>query len=98
MTDLTTMTISQLAREVRKDWKKVYFGAVPYLDAMGSLTSITDNFYADSGVSVVLYFLANATTWRGDTARAVKAELTFRATGKRPKAKKVAAVTTPAAA
>lgn len=64
-----------IAREIRADWKKVYFGAVPYLDAMQQLNSIHGAFYNDSAKSVVAYFIANAGTWRGDTARRVKAEL-----------------------
>jgi hypothetical protein len=65
----------EIAREIEKDWKRPYFGAVPYLEAMGYLNSIEDNFIEDSGKSVVLYFLANANTWRGEVARRVKAEL-----------------------
>ena len=71
----TTRTLSEIAREIRKDWSKVYFGAVPYLDAMSTLNSIDDNYMFDSAKSVVLYFLANAGTWRGEVARRVKAEL-----------------------
>ena len=67
--------ISTIAREIRADWQKPYFGAVPYLSAMQSLDSIEDNYYEDSGKSVVLYFLANAQTWKGEKARAIKAEL-----------------------
>ena len=67
--------LSTIATEISNDWKKVYFGAVPYLDAMFTLNSIEDNYYADSAVSIVAYFLANAGTWRGDTARRVKKEL-----------------------
>jgi hypothetical protein len=70
-----TRPIYEIAREIRNDWKRPYFGAEPYLDAMFSLDSIRDNFMYDSGHSVVLYFLANANTWKGDTARRVKAEL-----------------------
>lgn len=70
-----TRPLYEIAREIRNDWKRPYFGAEPYLDAMFSLDSITDNFMYDSGHSVVLYFLANAKTWKGDTARRVKAEL-----------------------
>ena len=71
-----TRTISAIAREVESDWQeKVNFAARPYLDAMHTLTSVNDSFYADSGHSVVAYFLANAGSWRGDTARRVKAEL-----------------------
>jgi hypothetical protein len=49
--------------------------AAPYVDAMSSLNSINDTYITESANSVVLYFLANAGTWRGDTARAVKAYL-----------------------
>lgn len=69
------MTISELARLIKQDWKRVYFGAVPYLQAMGTMTSINDTFGCDPGNSVIMYFLANAQTWRGATAKAVKAEL-----------------------
>jgi hypothetical protein len=35
-----------------------------------------DEMYGyDTGKSVVLYFLSNATSWRGEVARRVKAEL-----------------------
>lgn len=64
-----------IANEIRKDWKKVYFGAVPYLQAMAQLESVNDDYGMDSGKSVVNYFLSNASTWRGDTARRVKKEL-----------------------
>jgi hypothetical protein len=64
-----------IARIIRKDWKKIYFGAVPYLDAMECLTSIQGNYLEDSASSIVNYFLANAQTWRGETARAVKEKL-----------------------
>jgi hypothetical protein len=65
----------EIAREIRKTWPKVWFGAKPYLQAMGTLTSINDNYGLDSGKSVVLYFLANAQTWRGADARRIKKEL-----------------------
>ena len=64
-----------IAAEISRDWKKPYFGAVPYLQAMSTLDSVDDNYIHDSGKSIVLYFLSNATTWRGETARRVKAEL-----------------------
>ena len=67
--------ISQIAQIVKNDWKKVYFGAVPYLNAMQSLNTIHDHYYEDSAESIVNYFLANATTWRGETARQVKTKL-----------------------
>ena len=65
----------EIAREIRKTWTKVSPYAEPYLEAMQSLNSINDNYYFDSGISVVLYFLSNANTWRGEDARRIKAEL-----------------------
>ena len=70
-----TRTLSTIARDISRDWTKPYFGATPYLDAMHSLQSIHDKYYFDTAESVVRYFLANATTWKGETARAIKAEL-----------------------
>lgn len=67
--------LSAIASIVRRNWTNVYFGAVPYLDAMASLTSIHDRYFEDSARSIVNYFLANAQTWRGETAKAVKAKL-----------------------
>ena len=64
-----------IARDIRNDWKKPYFGAIPYIDAMSKLENIEQSYYCDSAHSVVLYFLANANTWRGENARAIKKEL-----------------------
>ena len=70
-----TRPLSVIARDIRATWPKVYFGAVPYLQAMAQLGSINDKYYEDSARSVVNYFLANAGTWRGEDARRIKAEL-----------------------
>lgn len=76
--NLPKLSISEIASKIYKDWAKVYFGAKPYLEAMRSLHSIDDAYYADTGRSVVLYFLSNAQTWRGPVARAIKEELNRR--------------------
>ena len=81
--DYSDKSISQLASIAKKDWGKVYYSAVPYLNAMRSLEKITDKYEADSGRTVVVYFLANATQWKGDVARAVKKELNKRLGGKK---------------
>ena len=65
----------EIAREIRKAWTKVSTYAEPYLEVMESLNTIDDNYYFDSGKSIVLYFLGNANTWRGEDARRIKAEL-----------------------
>lgn len=68
-------TLHEIAREIRKDWTKVNYAAKPYLDAMASLDSIEDKYHYDSGKSVVLYFLSNASSWRGENAKRIKQEL-----------------------
>ena len=72
---LRDMNVAQIARVIRRNWPKVYFGAVPYLDAMGSMDQITDTYGMDDGKSIVRYFMSNASTWRGPVAKVVKAEL-----------------------
>lgn len=67
--------LSEIASEIRRTWTPVYFGAVPYLQAMGSLDGIGDTYGADDARGIVLYFLSNARTWKGETARRIKAEL-----------------------
>ena len=71
-----TRPISTIARDIRRDWTKPNYAAVPYLEAMQSLNLITDKYYYDSGDMVVRYFLSNASSWKGDKAREIKAELT----------------------
>ena len=64
-----------IARDIKANWQNISPHAKPYLDAMLELNSITDNYCMDSASSVVLYFLSNASGWRGPDAKRVKAEL-----------------------
>jgi len=64
-----------IAGEIWDDWSNPYCGAVPYLEAMSCLDSINDDYGSDRARVVVMYFLANANTWRGETARRIKSEL-----------------------
>jgi hypothetical protein len=68
-------SLSEISREISASWKKPYFGAVPYLNAMRELDTIDDTYIFDSAESVVRYFLSNAKTWRGVTATRIKKEL-----------------------
>lgn len=68
-------TLRQIAIEISADWQKVNYGAKPYLEAMMQLNSVTDSYGYDSGKTVVLYFLSNASTYRGETAKQLKNEL-----------------------
>ena len=68
--------ICVIATEVRVKWgSKISPYAIPYLLAMLQLRKITDMYYADTAASIVSYFLVNATGWRGEDARRIKAEL-----------------------
>lgn len=76
---MTTATqsrsISTIAHEIRKEWKKVHYSAVPYLEAMYQLNSIDDKYGFDDAKSIILYFLGNAASFRGPKAKELKAEL-----------------------
>jgi len=74
-TTTSVRSLSEIAREIRADWTETYFGAEPYLQAMLTLNSVTDSYGYDDARSIVLYFLSNARTWKGETARRIKAEL-----------------------
>lgn len=72
----TTRPLYEIASEIRRDWgTKVNYAAKPYLSAMAGLNSITDSYGYDDARSIVLYFLSNASSWRGDNAKRIKAEL-----------------------
>ena len=68
-------TISAIAIIIRNNWKNIYFGAVPYLQAMFQLENINDMYGQDNARSIINYFLANAGSWRGEIARDVKKKL-----------------------
>lgn len=72
---MSARPLYQIANEIKKDWVKPNYAAKPYLDAMQSLESVNDSYGWDSAKSVVLYFLCNAGTWKGETAKRIKAEL-----------------------
>lgn len=68
-------SIATIAAEIRRVWTKPRYSAVPYLEAMSGMDRVTDAYGHDDGRSIVLYFLSNASTWRGPDAKRIKAEL-----------------------
>lgn len=68
-------SLSDIAVEIKRDWKQVNFAARPYLDAMLELDSINDMYGEDPARQIVGYFLVNASSWRGPVAQQLKAEL-----------------------
>lgn len=75
MTVSSVRPIHEIAAEIRKCWKNVNYGAKPYLDAMDSLSNISDMYICDSAKDIVIYFLSNASSFRGDDAKRLKKEL-----------------------
>ena len=68
--------ISEIAKEIKKEWgSKTSIYAIPYLQAMFSLTDKNSKYGYDSASSIVNYFLSNASTFRGEKAKVLKLEL-----------------------
>ena len=67
--------VSDIAHLIASDWKNISPYALDYLNAMKEINDIEGSYFADSCKSVVMYFLANAGTYRGENARASKAIL-----------------------
>ena len=70
-----TRPIREIAQEISADWTNVHYAARPYLDAMHSLNSIEDRYGMDDAAGIVDYFLSNARSWKGETAKRIKKEL-----------------------
>ena len=70
-----TRPLSNVAHDIKRDWQNVHFAARPYLAAMLNMDSIDNQYFHDSGRSIVRYFLANAGSWRGPMAQKIKLEL-----------------------
>lgn len=70
-------TFAAIAAEIKATWKKPYFGAAPYIDALSTINSSDKNarYMFEAAEDLVRYFLANATYWRGEDAKRIKAEL-----------------------
>ena len=76
MSTETLRPLSTIAREIMRECPpKARWAANPYLEAMRSLDTVSDTYGADDARSIILYALSNLTAWRGETARACKAEL-----------------------
>lgn len=69
------VTVSEIAYAIAKDWQNINPYAADYLNAMKEIRDIDGSYYTDSAKSVVLYFLANASSYRGESARAYKSIL-----------------------
>jgi hypothetical protein len=69
--------LNELARIIYSEGRgKSWFNiAKHYVEPMLSMVDATEDYYYDSGTSVVLYALSNLQYWRGDVAKQVKLEM-----------------------
>ena len=72
---MTHRPLYAIANDIINHWPNPYFGAVPYLRAMGELDKITHMYGMDSADDIVRRFLCKASTFRGPEDRRIKAEL-----------------------
>ena len=73
-------SLRAIAGEIFRDWTTMSnqgenHRAYPYVHAMRGLDKVTDRYGFEDGGEIVRRFLINASGWRGDVARRVKAEL-----------------------
>lgn len=69
--------LSDIAKDIRSNWKNISYWAEPYLQAMEQIHSQEPDapYLFEDVETQVMYFLANAQCWRGETARTIKKEL-----------------------
>lgn len=69
--------LSDIAKDIRSNWKNISYWAEPYLQAMEQIHSPEPDapYLFEDAETQVMYFLANAQCWRGETARTIKKEL-----------------------
>ncbi len=75
MANLEPRPIYEIARDIRREWLHISPHARPYLDAMLTLSKVTDRYICESASDIISRFLCNASSFRGDKARALKQEL-----------------------
>lgn len=67
-----------IARDILAHWTKPSTSrewAMPYINAMRHLVSMDSTYGHDDAEDIVIRFLSNASGWRGEDARRIKAEL-----------------------
>jgi len=67
--------INMIAYDIIDAWNKPHYAAIPYLNALMSLKDKTSRYGYDSAEGIILRFLGNASTFRGQRAKELKTEL-----------------------
>ena len=74
----TIRPISTIARDIAREWKAVNYAAVPYLRELRYFDTVTDTDRLTGfavAPSIIRGFLGSSSSFRGDTAAALKNEL-----------------------
>lgn len=77
--------LSDIAKDIRANWKNISIGAEPYLQAMEEIHSSEpdastffekgDTLVFENAKTLSMYFLFTAYSWRGEAAKRIKSEL-----------------------
>jgi hypothetical protein len=67
--------LGEIALEIQKEWRHLTYAAVTPVAAMHHLRHIDDRYGAHPARAVVRDFLGCSASWKGPTARRIKAEL-----------------------
>jgi hypothetical protein len=67
--------VFKIAEEILNDWRAPHFAARPYLAAMLTINNELEQYGHDTAKNIILYFLSNASTYRGNIAKELKKEL-----------------------
>ena len=80
--DLTQLSYAEIASIIRKDWGAKLMEKPGYYDnyvrPLFSINSLDDMYGCDTAYSVVMYARSNMSGWKGETAKAIRNELTRR--------------------
>jgi hypothetical protein len=75
MQTTNTRPVYKIAADILNDWNRPNYAALPYLTAMLTINNEHEQYGQDTAKSIVLYFLSNASTYRGSKAKELKSEL-----------------------
>lgn len=67
--------IYQIAKDIKDAWKNPSPYAMEYLIPMLSINNIDDHYFFDDAERIIICFLEEAKTFRGEKARELKQEL-----------------------
>jgi hypothetical protein len=67
--------VYKIANDILNDWKTPNFAARPYLAAMLTINNEHEQYGHDTAKNIILYFLSNASTYRGIKSKQLKNEL-----------------------